>query len=178
MTIKTENQAAPSGENNVSTQASQKITPFLWFNGNVEEAVNFYISVFENSKVVNMNYLPAEVPGRKGKVVSATFELNGMQFMALDGGPTYSFTPAISFFVHCQTQEEVDRYWEKLTEGGEAVRCGWLRDKYGVSWQIVPDILGKVLGGPDRAKAGNAMKAMMQMVKLDIAGLQKAYNEG
>jgi predicted 3-demethylubiquinone-9 3-methyltransferase (glyoxalase superfamily) len=178
MVISTENQSALSTENKPSIPYPQQITPFLWFNGNVEEAVNFYTAVFEDSKIVSMNYLPGEVPGRKGKVVSATFELNGMQFMALNGGPLYSFTPAISFFVHCGTQEEVDRYWEKLTVGGETMRCGWLKDKYGISWQIVPGILGKLLGGPNPAKAGNAMKAMMQMIKLDIAALQKAYDEG
>ena len=177
MTISTENQSAPSSENEPSIPSSQKITPFLWFNGNVEEAVNFYTAVFEKPKIVSMNHLRGEVPGRQGKVASATFELNGVQFMALDGGPLHSFTPAISFFVHCETQEEVDGYWDKLTEGGET-RCGWYKNKYGISWQIVPDVLGKLLGAPDPAKAGNAMKAIMQMIKLDIAALQKAYVEG
>jgi len=147
----------------------QNITPFLWLDGKVEEAVNFYTSVFKNSKIINTR--------RFGdKVMTATFRLNGVEFMALDGGPLYKFTEAISFFVKCSTQEEVDTLWEKLSKGGEKSRCGWLKDKYGVSWQIIPDALGELMGDPDPAKAGRVMQAMLKMEKIDIKGLQQAYN--
>ena len=155
----------------------QKITPFLWFDGRVEEAVNFYTSVFKNSEVVNMTRLPADAPGHNGKVMVATINLNGVEFMLLDGGPMFKFTEAISFFVHCEDQEEVDHFWNKLTtDGGQESQCGWLKDKYGVSWQIVPNALGQLMGDPNRVKAGNVMKAMLQMKKIDIAGLQAAYD--
>jgi predicted 3-demethylubiquinone-9 3-methyltransferase (glyoxalase superfamily) len=148
----------------------QKITPFLWFDGKVEEAVNFYTSVFKNSKIVSANKLGS-------KTMTATFVLEGQQFMALDGGPMYTFTPAISFFVNCTTQEEVDELWENLSAGGEKSRCGWLKDKYGVSWQIIPAVLGELLYSKDPAKAQRVMHAMMQMSKIDIAGLKQAYEQ-
>jgi predicted 3-demethylubiquinone-9 3-methyltransferase (glyoxalase superfamily) len=144
----------------------------------VEEAVNFYTSVFKNSEVVNINRLPAEVPGHSGKVMMATMRLNGVEFMLLDGGPMFKFTEAISFYVKCETQEEVDDLWNKLTaDGGQESQCAWLKDKYGVSWQIVPNALGRLMGDPNRVKAGNVMKAMLQMKKIDIAALQAAYDK-
>lgn len=148
----------------------QEITPFLWFDGRAEEAVKFYTGIFPRSKVVSTT------PGPDGKVMSATFELEGQRFMALNGGPMYQFTPAISLFVNCKTQKEVDTLWEKLTAGGgEPGRCGWLKDKFGVSWQIIPEALGKMLGDQDRAKAGRAVQAMLGMSKIDIQGLQRAF---
>ncbi|MCR8557928.1 VOC family protein [Mucilaginibacter sp. BJC16-A38] len=156
--------------------STQGITPFLWFNGNVEEALNFYTSVFEDSKIASSHRLPAEVPGRGGQIMTATIILNGVEFMLLDGGPQFTFTPAISFFVKCETQAEVDHYWEKLSEGGRKDRCGWLTDKYGISWQIVPNALGRLMYNSDPAKARKVMDAMMQMSKIEIAGLEEAYN--
>jgi predicted 3-demethylubiquinone-9 3-methyltransferase (glyoxalase superfamily) len=147
-----------------------KITPFLWFDGRVEEAVTFYTSVFKNAKVGHMR------PGPKGTVMSASFTLEGQEFIALNGGPQYAFTPAVSFFVNCETQEEVDYFWNKLLEGGKEDRCGWLRDKFGLSWQIIPSALGKLMGDPDPAKSQRVMKAMLGMQKLEIAGLQRAYD--
>ncbi len=154
----------------------QKITPFLWFNDKVEEAMNFYVSVFKNSKVVSVTRFTEAGPGPKGAVMSATFQLDGQDFFALNGGPAFTFTPAISFFVNCETQQEVDDLWEKLSEGGKKERCGWLKDKYGLSWQIIPSVLGRLLGDKDPAKAGRVMKAMLQMDKIDIGGLQRAYD--
>ena len=156
----------------------QKITPFLWFDGRAEEAMNFYVSVFRNSKVGKVTRYGEAGPGPKGTVMSATFELDGEEFYALNGGPQYKFTPAISFFVSCETQAEIDELWEKLSEGGVPNQCGWLDDKFGLTWQIVPSILGKLLGDKDPVKAARVMNAMMQMVKLDIAGLQRAYDGG
>ena len=157
---------------------AQQITPFLWFDGKVEEAVNFYTSVFKNSEVVNVSKLPAEAPGHSGKVMMATIRLNSVEFMLLDGGPMFKFTEAISFYVKCETQEEVDDLWNKLTaDGGQESQCGWLKDKYGVSWQIIPNALGWLMGDPNRVKAGNVMKAMLQMKKIDIAALQAAYDK-
>jgi predicted 3-demethylubiquinone-9 3-methyltransferase (glyoxalase superfamily) len=153
----------------------QKITPFLWFDHQAEEAMKFYVSVFKNSKVVSVSRYGDAGPGPKGSVMSATFELEGQTFYALNGGPMYKFSPAISLFVSCETQQEVDALWEKLCEGGEPNRCGWLQDKYGVSWQIIPTVLGKMLGDKDPKKAQRAMKAMLQMGKLDIAVLTRAY---
>ncbi|MBC7554112.1 MAG: VOC family protein [Taibaiella sp.] len=147
----------------------QKITPFLWFDGRLEEAIGFYTSVFENSKVHSMNRM-----GEGGKIITATFELAGVEFMGLDGGPMFHFTEAVSFFVKCKDQQEVDDLWEKLLDGGEGSRCGWLKDKFGLSWQIIPDALGECLSNPDPAKAQKAMQAMMQMVKIDVAALKKA----
>ena len=145
-----------------------KITPFLWFDGNVEEAMSFYVSIFKNSKVTNLT------PGPNGTVMSATFELDGQRFMALNGGPMFTFTPAISFFVNCETQAEVDEYWEKLSEGGKKERCGWLKDKYGLSWQVVPSILGQLLQDKDAGKATRVVQVMLQMDKLDIERLAQA----
>jgi predicted 3-demethylubiquinone-9 3-methyltransferase (glyoxalase superfamily) len=155
----------------------QKITPFLWFDGKAEEATNFYTSVFKNSKVVNLMRYGEAGPGPKGSVMATTFELAGQEFIALNGGPMFTFSPAISFFVNCETQEEVDAFWEKLSEGGEKRSCGWLKDKYGVSWQIVPTILGQLLHDKDPGKSTRVMNAMMQMKKLDIAGLKRAYEQ-
>jgi len=154
----------------------QKITPFLWFDGKAEEAMNFYVSIFKNSKVVNATRYGEAGPGPKGTVMSAIFEIEGQQFYALNGGPQFSFTPAISFFVNCETQQEVDELWEKLSAGGRKDRCGWLQDKYGLSWQIVPSILGKYLQDKNPAKSKNVMQAMLKMDKLDINGLQQAYD--
>ena len=152
----------------------QKIVPFLWFDTQAEEAVNFYVSLFRNSKVRDVLRYGEAGPGPKGSVMSVTFELEGQAFYALNGGPVFKFTPAISLFVNCETQEEVDGLWEKLSADGRKDRCGWLTDKYGISWQIVPTVLGKLLGDPDPAKSQRVMKAMLKMDKLDIAGLQNA----
>ena len=152
----------------------QKITPFLWFDGKAEEAMNFYTSTFKNSKIGSIMCYGDAGPGPKGTVMSATFELYGQEFIALNGGPQFTFSPAISFFVNCETQEEVDELWEKLSEGGEKNRCGWLQDKYGVSWQIIPSVLGEMLQDKDAEKSRKAMKAMLQMDKIDIKGLKQA----
>ncbi|MDR5728457.1 MAG: VOC family protein [Terriglobia bacterium] len=156
----------------------QKITPFLWFDGKAEEAMNFYVSIFKNSKVGQVTRYSDAGPGPKGAVMSATFELDGQQFYALNGGPQFTFSPAISFFVNCETQEEVDEIWEKLSQGGGTRQCGWLHDKFGVTWQIVPSVLGKLLHGSDAKKSAAAMRAMLQMDKLDIRRLQEAYDQG
>ena len=153
----------------------QKITPFLWFDGNAEEAVNFYVSIFEDAKILNLSRYGEAGPGPKGAVMSATFQLQGQEFIALNGGPQFKFTPAISFFVHCQTQEEVDELWEKLSAGGRKDRCGWLTDKYGLSWQIIPDVLGKMLNDPDKEKSKRVMTAMLQMDKIEVKKLEQAY---
>ena len=156
----------------------QKISPFLWFDGNAEEAVNFYVSVFKkDSKILNISRYGEAGPGPKGSVMSATFQLHGQEFIALNGGPHFKFTPAISFFVHCQTQEEVDELWEKLSAGGRKDRCGWLTDKYGLSWQIIPDVLGKMLNDPDKEKSKRVMTAMLQMDKIEIKRLEQAYGK-
>jgi len=159
----------------------QKITPCLWFEDKAEEAVTFYTSIFKNSKIVNIaryGEAGAEISGRpKGTVMTMTFQLEGQEFMALNGGPQFKFTEAISFVVNCQTQEEVDEYWKKLSDGGQEVQCGWLKDKYGLSWQIVPTILGELLNDPDPKKAERVMKAMLQMKKIDIKGLKQAYEQ-
>jgi predicted 3-demethylubiquinone-9 3-methyltransferase (glyoxalase superfamily) len=152
----------------------QKITPFLWFDGNAEEAMNHYISIFKNSKVVNVTRCGDAGPGPKGSVLMATFELEGQQFMALNGGPKFKFTEAISLFVNCATQEEVDELWEKLSAGGKKERCGWLKDKYGVSWQIIPAGLGELLQEKDPEKAKRVIEAMLQMDKIDIHRLKQA----
>jgi len=153
----------------------QKITPFLWFNGQAEEAMNFYVSIFKNSKVLHVSRYGDAGPGPKGTVMSATFQLEGQNFYALNGGPQFTFTPAISLFVNCETQPEVDELWNKLSEGGKAERCGWLKDKYSLSWQIIPSQLGKMLGDSDPVKAQRVMMAMLQMDKINIAGLERAY---
>jgi predicted 3-demethylubiquinone-9 3-methyltransferase (glyoxalase superfamily) len=153
----------------------QKITPFLWFDGQAEEAMNFYTSIFKNSKVVSVHRHGEAGPWPKGTVMSAAFQLDGQDFMALNGGPHFTFSPAISFFVNCKTQEEVDELWDKLSAGGEKQRCGWLKDKYGVSWQIIPSALGELMNDPDPVKSARVMKAMLQMTKIDIAGLKRAH---
>lgn len=156
----------------------QKITPFLWFDDKAEEAVNFYTSIFKNSKILNFSRYGEGGPGVPGTVMTVSFELGGQEFMALNGGPVFQFTPAISLFVNCQSQAEVDELWEKLSEGGEIGQCAWLRDKYGISWQIVPTILGELLGDQNPAKARKVMEAMLQMKKIDIAALQAAHAQG
>jgi predicted 3-demethylubiquinone-9 3-methyltransferase (glyoxalase superfamily) len=156
----------------------QKITPFLWFDGKAEEAMNFYVSIFKNSKVVSISRCGEAGPGPKGSVMSATFQLDGQDFFALNGGPQFTFTEAISFFVNCETQADVDELWEKLSAGGEKSRCGWLKDKYGLSWQVIPSVLGKLLQDQDPEKSKRVMMAMMQMTKIDIQGLQQAYDQG
>jgi len=157
----------------------QKITPFLWFDDKAEEAVKFYVSIFKNSKIGSITRYgeeAAEVSGRpKGTVMTVTFQLEGQEFMALNGGPHFKFTEAISFLVNCKTQEEVDELWEKLSAGGEQGQCGWLKDKYGLSWQIVPTVLGKMLNDKDPKKSKRVMHALLQMRKLDIKRLQQAY---
>lgn len=155
----------------------QKITPFLWFDGKAEEAMNFYTSIFKNSKIGRITRYGDAGPGPKGAVMSATFQLDGQEFMALNGGPQFKFTEAISFFVNCETQEEVDELWEKLSAGGQKSRCGWLKDKYGLSWQIIPSALGEMLGDKDPEKSRRVMKAMLQMDKIDIKGLEQAYKQ-
>ena len=153
----------------------QKITPFLWFDGKAEEAAKFYTSIFKNSKIGSISRYGEEGPGPKGAVMSATFQLDGQEFIALNGGPQFTFSPAISFFVNCETQEELDEIWEKLCEGGKKNRCGWLQDKFGVSWQVIPTALGKLMSDPDPQKSGRVMKAMLQMEKIDIRALQQAH---
>ena len=152
-----------------------KITPFLWFDNNVEEAMNFYVSIFKNSQILSVQRFPGAGPEAPGAVITATFELDGQRFMALQGGPLFKFTEAISLFVNCETQEEVDYFWEKLAEGGSESMCGWLKDKFGLSWQIVPSTLGQLLGDKDPAKSKRVMDAMLQMRKIDIGRLQQAY---
>lgn len=153
-----------------------KITPFLWFDNNAEEAMNFYASVFKDSKIVSIMRHRSDGKGAAGTVFSATFRLQGQEFIALNGGPHFRFTPAISLFVTCDTQDEVDELWDKLCTGGEPNRCGWLTDKFGLSWQIVPRVLGEMLQDADAVKANRVMQAMLKMIKLDIAGLLQAYD--
>jgi predicted 3-demethylubiquinone-9 3-methyltransferase (glyoxalase superfamily) len=153
----------------------QKIRPFLWFDNNAEEAVKFYTSIFKNSKIGDIRRYGDAGPGPKGSVMSATFQIEGQEFMALNGGPHFKFTPAISFFVNCETQAEVDELWEKLLAGGETMQCGWLKDKFGISWQIIPKALGELLGDKDPQKSQRVMKAMMKMIKIDVAELKRAY---
>ena len=149
----------------------QKISPFLWFNNQAEEAARYYTSIFKNSRIVHT------MPGPDGKVMGVDFELEGQRFKALNGGPQFKFTPAISLFVSCETQQEVDELWEKLSAGGKESRCGWLEDKYGLPWQVIPSVLGEYLGSKDRARAGKAMQAMLQMGKIDIGALKRAYEQ-
>jgi predicted 3-demethylubiquinone-9 3-methyltransferase (glyoxalase superfamily) len=153
----------------------QKITPFLWFDGKAEQAMRFYVSIFKNSKVGATTRYGDAGPGPKGTVMVVTFQLDGQEFIALNGGPQFTFSPAISFVVNCETQEEVDAFWEKLSEGGEKLQCGWLRDKYGLSWQIVPTVLGEMMQDKDAEKSQRVMKAILQMNKLDIERLKQAY---
>lgn len=161
----------------------QKITPYLWFDNNAEEAMKFYTSVFKKSKIVSINRYPDEPlnehwQGMAGKVIHGVFELEGQRFMALDGGPMFKFTEAISLYVECGSQEEVDYFWEKLTaDGGEESMCGWLKDKYGLSWQIIPKQLEELMSDKDPEKTGRVMQAMLQMKKIDIEGLRQAYEQ-
>ena len=156
----------------------KKITPFLWFDHQAEEAMNFYTAIFKNSRTGNVTRYGEGGPGEKGSVMSVTFELDGQDFMALNGGPHFTFSGATSFFVKCETQAEVDEMWEKLSEGGEPQRCGWLRDKFGLTWQIVPNVLGELLQDKDAKKSQRVMEAMLKMVKLDIALLKQAHEQG
>jgi predicted 3-demethylubiquinone-9 3-methyltransferase (glyoxalase superfamily) len=155
----------------------QKITPFLWFNNNAEEAMTFYTSIFPNAKIGEVHRYGAGGPGPEGSLMTASFELEGQSFTVLNGGPLYTFTEAVSFVVHCETQEEVDYYWGKLTDGGEESQCGWLKDKFGLSWQIIPGRLMELLGDPDPAKAQRAMHAMLQMQKIDVPTLERAADQ-
>lgn len=157
----------------------QKIITFLWFDTQAEEAANFYVSLFKNSKIESVSRYPAEgedITGKQaGTVMTVKFRLDGQEFIALNGGPHFKFTEAVSLVVNCETQEEIDEFWEKLTEGGAEVQCGWLKDKYGLSWQIVPPVLDEMLQDADAEKAGRVMKAMLQMKKIDIQTLKRAY---
>lgn|ERR1700738_749946 len=153
-----------------------KITPFLWFDGRAEEAANFYVSIFENAKILSVSRYSEDSPGTPGTVMTVEFELEGLRFIALNGGPEYTFTPAVSFSIDCATQAEVDHFWERLSEGGRTVQCGWLQDKYGLSWQVVPSVLSELLMSDDDAKSGAVMQAMLKMIKLDIKTLQEAYD--
>ena len=153
----------------------QKITPFLWFDGKAEEAMRFYVSIFKNSKAGSITRYGDAGPGPKGTVMIVTFQLDGQEFIALNGGPQFTFSPAISLVVNCETQGEVDAFWEKLSEGGEKLQCGWLKDKYGLSWQIVPTVLGEMMQDKDAEKSQRVMKAMLQMNKIDIGRLKQAY---
>ena len=157
--------------------SKQKISTFLWFDDNAEEAMKFYVSVFKNSKITNIARYGEAGPGPQGTVMVGTFELEGQEFMALNGGPLFKFTEAISLVVSCANQEEVDYFWNKLTaDGGAPSQCGWLKDKFGVSWQVVPTILGELMGDKDAAKSKRVMQAMLQMSKIDIAKLKQAYD--
>jgi len=155
----------------------QKITPFLWFNDNAEAAMNHYLSIFKNSKAISVSRYGDAGPGPKGSVMTATFQLDGQEFIALNGGPHFKFTEAVSFVVSCETQAEVDYYWEKLLEGGTPSQCGWLKDKFGLSWQVVPTLLGKLVTGKDPVKGNRVMQAMLQMTKMDMKKLQDAYDQ-
>jgi len=159
----------------------QKITPFLWFDDNAEEAANYYVSIFRNSRIVNIaryGEAGAKASGRaKGSVMTVAFVLEGQPFVALNGGPEFTFSPAISFVVNCKTQKEIDDLWKKLSHGGEEVECGWLKDKYGVSWQIVPAVLGEMVSGPDPEKSESVMQALLRMKKIDIEGLKRAFDQ-
>ncbi|MGA2694485.1 MAG: VOC family protein [Terriglobales bacterium] len=153
-----------------------KINPFLWFDGNAEEAANYYVSIFKNSKISNIERYGDAGPGPKGSVMIVNFELDGQPFIALNGGPEFKFTPAISFLVNCEDQAEVDRLWSRLTDGGKEVQCGWLQDRFGVSWQIVPKVFFELMKDKDPAKSQRVFKAMMKMVKMDIETLKRAYD--
>ena len=156
----------------------QKITACLWFDTQAEEAAEYYVSVFDNAKIKNVSRYGEGGPGPVGQAVVVEFDIEGQAFQALNGGPAFSFTEAVSFVIDCGSQDEVDRYWNALTDGGTESQCGWLKDRYGVSWQIVPSVLGQLIGGPDPAGSQRAVQAMLGMRKLDIAELQKAYDGG
>ena len=156
----------------------QKITPFLWFDNNAEEAINFYTSVFENSKIAKVSRYPEGSPGPAGSVMTGEIQLAGQEFILLNGGPHFKFTEAVSFVVNCESQEEVDRYWQRLTaSGGQESQCGWLKDKFGLSWQITPTVLPRLLADPDKAKSKRVMEAMLKMKKIDIASLHRAADQ-
>ncbi len=167
-------QAAAPSRTDRTQPRTQKITTFLWFDNNAEEAANFYVSIFKNSKILNTARYGEVGPGPKGSVMTIEFQLDGQEYTALNGGPHFKFTEAISLVIHCHTQEEVDYFWEKLSEGGQKVECGWLKDKFGLSWQVVPDILLELIQDADSQKSQRVMKAMMKMKKLDIKGLKEA----
>ncbi len=155
-----------------------KINTFITYNDQAEEAVNLYVSLFKNSRIVSLNRYPDEIPGLGGKAMSINFELDGQEYLALNGGPHFTFTDGFSLLVNCETQAEVDELWSKLTaDGGEPGQCGWLKDKFGLSWQIIPTALGRLLGDPDPRKSQNVMQAMLQMTKIDVAVLQRAYDQ-
>lgn len=158
--------------------ATQKITPYLWFDHQAEEAATFYTSLFPESKILTVSRFPEGAPLPAGSVLSVVFQLAGQQFVALNGGPAFTFTEAVSFFVNCVDQAEVDRYWTSLLDGGVAQQCGWLKDRYGLSWQIVPTELGAMLSDPDAARARRVTEAMLKMIKLDVAELRAAYDRG
>lgn len=153
----------------------QKITPFLWFDNQAEEAANFYVSIFKNSKIGAISRYGDAGPGPKGSVMVVSFELDGQRFSALNGGPHFKFTEAISFIVDCKSQQEVDDLWDKLSAGGSTQQCGWLKDKYGLSWQIIPSALMELMSDPDPEKSKRVMQAMLQMTKIDIAKLRRAH---
>jgi predicted 3-demethylubiquinone-9 3-methyltransferase (glyoxalase superfamily) len=160
---------------NAKGDVMQRITPFLWFDNNAEEAANFYVSIFKNSRILSVTRYGDAGPGPKGTVMTAEFELDGQKFIALNAGPRFKFTEAISFVVNCETQKEIDYFWEKLSAGGEESQCGWLKDKYGLSWQVVPTILGELMGGKDPKRSNRVMQALLQMQKLEIEPLKRAY---
>jgi len=154
----------------------QKITTFLMFNDQTDEAVNFYVSTFKNSRILSFSRYGEEGPGPAGTLMSATFQLDGQEFMAFNGGPHFSFSEGISLFISCKTQEEVDELWEKLSEGGEKSQCGWVKDRFGVWWQVIPTALMELMGDPDPEKSQRVVQAMLQMSKIDIAGLKRAHD--
>jgi predicted 3-demethylubiquinone-9 3-methyltransferase (glyoxalase superfamily) len=156
---------------------TQKITPYLWFDNNAEEAMNFYVSVFKNAEMLSVSRYGEAGPGPAGSVMTATFRLDGQEFIALNGGPEFKFTEAVSFLIECEAQAEVDYYWDKLSAGGEAGPCGWLKDQFGLSWQVIPTVLFKLLQDEDPVKANRVMQAMLQMSKIEIAKLQEAYEQ-
>jgi len=162
---------------NRTAPIAQKISTFLWFDNNAEEAAKFYVSVFKNSEILEVSRSGENGPGPAGQAFVVNFKLDGQEFKALNGGPMFKFTEAVSFMIDCADQAEVDYYWDKLTEGGEESQCGWLKDRFGLSWQVTPTNLGDLIGGPDPVKANRAMQAMLKMTKLDIATLQAAYDQ-
>ena len=155
----------------------QRITPMLWYDGKAEEAANFYCAIFENSRVTKVSRYGESGPGPKGSVMVAEFEIEGQKFTALNAGPQFKFNESVSFVISCQSQDEVDYYWDRLSAGGKEVQCGWLQDRFGLSWQVTPSILPRLLQDPDPAKSQRVMKAMLQMIKIDIAGLERAYHQ-
>lgn len=153
-----------------------RITPFLWFDGDAEEAADFYVSIFPNSRIVHVTHFPDNPRFEAGKVMIVEFELDRQRFIALNGGPQFKFTEAMSLAVDCDTQDDIDHYWHRLTDGGREVQCGWLKDRYGVSWQVTPTIIGKLMASGDATQRARVMAAMLPMVKIDIAALQKAWD--